>query len=244
VRRPHDVRKLAYDITEIGEGERILPTAIVERFATNADGEFEPLTEGSTRRVALTQSHAASAREALRVQPAVRKARRWGTSGRFRFRLFSYSPQRFPPPPDPDGRGRNATAAAAWARLIGRQLFAPFSGRHFNFLARSKTVFALLFIRHFGSPRIATGVAAQEVKQPGQNRQRTRLRSRYSESARPPGSGLSGYQSKCCPRGGQIAFEAALHTLIKVRSDPVLPHCRLDRVQGALDHWRQHGDFN
>ena len=57
MRRPHDVRTLAYDITEIGEGERILPAAIVEKFATRADGEFEALVEGSTKPVALTQSH-------------------------------------------------------------------------------------------------------------------------------------------------------------------------------------------
>ena len=32
--------------------------AIVERFATSASGEFEPLTEGSTRPVASTVTHA------------------------------------------------------------------------------------------------------------------------------------------------------------------------------------------
>jgi hypothetical protein len=39
------VRKAGYDIIEIGEGERILPTAIVEKFVARADGEFEPLTK-------------------------------------------------------------------------------------------------------------------------------------------------------------------------------------------------------
>jgi hypothetical protein len=41
-----------------GEGERILPSAIVQRFARNAAGEFELLTEGSTRPVATTVTHA------------------------------------------------------------------------------------------------------------------------------------------------------------------------------------------
>jgi hypothetical protein len=51
VRRPDDVRKLGYDVTEIGEGERILATAIVERFVIRADGELEPVTEGSTKQI-------------------------------------------------------------------------------------------------------------------------------------------------------------------------------------------------
>ena len=58
MRRPSDLRKLGHDVTKIGEGERILPAAIVEKFATRADGEFEALVEGSTKPVALTQSHA------------------------------------------------------------------------------------------------------------------------------------------------------------------------------------------
>jgi hypothetical protein len=40
------------------EGERILPTAIVERFTVRADGELEPLTEGSTKPIAQTVRHA------------------------------------------------------------------------------------------------------------------------------------------------------------------------------------------
>ena len=40
------------------EGQRILPNAIVEQFTSRADGELEPLTEGSTRPVAETRRHA------------------------------------------------------------------------------------------------------------------------------------------------------------------------------------------
>jgi hypothetical protein len=55
---PDELRKAGYDVTEVGEGERILPTAIVEKFVARADGEFEPLTEGSTRPIASTVTHA------------------------------------------------------------------------------------------------------------------------------------------------------------------------------------------
>jgi hypothetical protein len=48
---------LGYDVTEAGEGERILAGAIVERFTRRADGELV-LTEGSTRAVAETRTHA------------------------------------------------------------------------------------------------------------------------------------------------------------------------------------------
>jgi hypothetical protein len=39
-------------------GERIFATAIVERFVLRADGEFEPLTEGSTKPIAQTVTDA------------------------------------------------------------------------------------------------------------------------------------------------------------------------------------------
>jgi hypothetical protein len=55
---PDDLRKLGYNVTEMGEGEWILPTAIIEQFVMRADGELEPLTEGSTRLIALTVAHA------------------------------------------------------------------------------------------------------------------------------------------------------------------------------------------
>jgi hypothetical protein len=38
------------DVTETGEGERILPAAIVEKFVKGAAGAFEPLTEGAPGR--------------------------------------------------------------------------------------------------------------------------------------------------------------------------------------------------
>jgi hypothetical protein len=55
---PDELRKAGYDVTEIGAGERILPTAIVERFTMTAAGEFEPLVEGSTKPIASTVTHA------------------------------------------------------------------------------------------------------------------------------------------------------------------------------------------
>jgi hypothetical protein len=42
----------------VHRGERILPTAVIEKFAVNANGELEPLTAGSTRPVAATVTHA------------------------------------------------------------------------------------------------------------------------------------------------------------------------------------------
>jgi hypothetical protein len=47
-----------YDVREAGEGQRILANAIVERFTTRADGQFEPLVEGSTKPIASTVTHA------------------------------------------------------------------------------------------------------------------------------------------------------------------------------------------
>jgi hypothetical protein len=55
---PAELRKAGYDVRDIGDGERILPTAIIERFALRADGEFEAMTEGSTKPVASTVTHA------------------------------------------------------------------------------------------------------------------------------------------------------------------------------------------
>ena len=55
---PAELRKAGYDITELDEGERILPAAIVEKFTRRADGELEPLSEGSTKPIAETTTHA------------------------------------------------------------------------------------------------------------------------------------------------------------------------------------------
>jgi hypothetical protein len=52
---PDELRQLGYDVSEIGDGERILAAAITEHFTLNADGEFEPLVEGSTKPVAQTR---------------------------------------------------------------------------------------------------------------------------------------------------------------------------------------------
>jgi hypothetical protein len=41
-----------------GDGERILPTAIIEQFCIGAYGELEPFTSGSTRAVAQVVTHA------------------------------------------------------------------------------------------------------------------------------------------------------------------------------------------
>jgi hypothetical protein len=53
-----ELRQLGYDVRDLGDGERILATAIVERFTTRGDGELEPLVEGSTKPISLTQTHA------------------------------------------------------------------------------------------------------------------------------------------------------------------------------------------
>ena len=55
---PDELRAMGYDVQPTGQGQRLLASAIVERFITNAAGEFEPLTEGSTLPVAMSTSHA------------------------------------------------------------------------------------------------------------------------------------------------------------------------------------------
>ena len=49
---------LPTSLTATGDGERILPAAIVENLVACADGALEPFTEGSTRPVALNVTHA------------------------------------------------------------------------------------------------------------------------------------------------------------------------------------------
>ena len=53
---PDDLRALGYDVIAAGDGERVLPHQIVQRFVRRADGELEPLTAGSTRPVAETRT--------------------------------------------------------------------------------------------------------------------------------------------------------------------------------------------
>ena len=48
---PDELRKLGYDVRENGESERM-------QFTMTADGEFEPLLEGSSKPVAQTRRHA------------------------------------------------------------------------------------------------------------------------------------------------------------------------------------------
>jgi hypothetical protein len=55
---PAQLRALGYDVVDEGEGERILPAGITERFARRANGELEPLTEGSTKPIAEVRHHA------------------------------------------------------------------------------------------------------------------------------------------------------------------------------------------
>jgi hypothetical protein len=55
---PDELRRLGYDLREIEGGERILHSAIIERFTLTADGEFEPMTEGSTKPIAEVRTHA------------------------------------------------------------------------------------------------------------------------------------------------------------------------------------------
>jgi hypothetical protein len=55
---PAELEKLGYHLRHDGQGERILPHAIVERFSRNAFGELEPVTEGSTKPVVHRVTHA------------------------------------------------------------------------------------------------------------------------------------------------------------------------------------------
>jgi hypothetical protein len=55
---PDDLRVLGHRVREAGEGERILSTAITEQFTRRADGELEPLTEGSTKPTTTRVTHA------------------------------------------------------------------------------------------------------------------------------------------------------------------------------------------
>lgn len=81
--------------------------------------------------------------------------------------ISGYSPHRFPAV-HLDGLRRDAASPAARTRLIGRQLFTPFCGRHFNLLASPKAVPTLEIVRHFGSPnRPGMGRAGSQAVRPG-----------------------------------------------------------------------------
>lgn len=62
---PDELRNAVYDVGDLGDGERILATAITDQFTLTADGEFEPL-KGSTKPISSTVT------------------RRWDTTGKAR----------------------------------------------------------------------------------------------------------------------------------------------------------------
>jgi hypothetical protein len=55
---PDELAAKGYNLVLVGETERILAGSIVERFTRRADGELEPLVEGSTKPVAEVRRHA------------------------------------------------------------------------------------------------------------------------------------------------------------------------------------------
>jgi hypothetical protein len=55
---PDYLRSLGYALEEIQGGERILPTAIREKFTRNPDGSLGAWTEDSTRHVVTIITHA------------------------------------------------------------------------------------------------------------------------------------------------------------------------------------------
>jgi hypothetical protein len=55
---PDDLRELGYDVAEAGEGERVLPTAILQKLTLTSGGTFEELVEGSTNALAEIRTHA------------------------------------------------------------------------------------------------------------------------------------------------------------------------------------------
>ena len=59
---PDDLRELGYIVEQTGCGERILASAIIERFKRGARGELELLTPGSTEPVVKTRTHAGIAK--------------------------------------------------------------------------------------------------------------------------------------------------------------------------------------
>src|SRR6266403_495599 len=57
-----DLCAVGCDVRDDGEGERILPSAIVQKFVAGPDGELVPLTEGPTRPVTSIVTHPGIAR--------------------------------------------------------------------------------------------------------------------------------------------------------------------------------------
>jgi hypothetical protein len=61
---PDQIAALGFRVEPDGYTERILPTAINEQFVRGSDGSLEALTEGSTKPVVSTVSHAGICRVA------------------------------------------------------------------------------------------------------------------------------------------------------------------------------------
>ncbi|MGJ5042738.1 hypothetical protein [Bradyrhizobium sp. HKCCYLRH1062] len=57
-----ELTEAGYELRSAGEGERIIPGKIVQRFATTSNGMFESVTADSTRPIALMTTHAGIAR--------------------------------------------------------------------------------------------------------------------------------------------------------------------------------------
>jgi hypothetical protein len=55
---PAELEALGYRLAYAGEGERIIPERIIERFIRGPGGELAPLMAGSTAPVAETRTHA------------------------------------------------------------------------------------------------------------------------------------------------------------------------------------------
>lgn len=52
------MRALGYTVILTGEGQRVLTSAITEKFAMTSSGAFEPIVEASPKPVATTVTHA------------------------------------------------------------------------------------------------------------------------------------------------------------------------------------------
>jgi hypothetical protein len=55
---PDDLPKLGYVVEEIGEGERILPHAVAQKFEISSSGALIAPTEGSTKPTTVTVTNA------------------------------------------------------------------------------------------------------------------------------------------------------------------------------------------
>jgi hypothetical protein len=59
---PAELIALGYDLHEAEPGERILASAIIEKFTMTSSGALAPLVEGSTAAVAEVRHHAGIAK--------------------------------------------------------------------------------------------------------------------------------------------------------------------------------------